>query len=998
MGDNCKKWCVFAALIMFLLIPESISAKDMEISILNLPCFVGKEERRELVEVRTDGQCVWVNGMDLAECLGYASKYQDEMFEVFNREEGKVVIFYTDSTKVETLLLCSTIEYEAPFETLYIDGKSWIPLDFATIMLDSSILIIDNKIYLQEPGINILKALFPLTQNGIRFAFDWNKDFGYSDFDVNLIGGASGTANMFNELLKDPSSYVSHVINQFRGMKGSYDDKYGRDLALLVMTESNDELKAMITETEDIYKLISPEGNLASALERIGQTLENDVRKWQEACDSLLEEVDGQNLATFRYNTCYSNLQKVLKRQSIFENTGGLINSMQNNISNELEGKLKFLNVLSKSINFVSYYNEFAQQDEFAVNALADFCKTTKPNKTISKSSLESMKRQVNHLESNALQYMISGYLEEHGIELIEEIVSKVSKKSIIDVIGGQAEIIRMTWDLASDYIPFIKDGLSSTEQFELALYAQCLQENAFQAVRIQRENIVKNGQLMEDQLYNLAQKYYVFLKSCMITREAAVASLASKKYTLGEDVIGDIEEYEYGINKEIVEYLSLLKRAQVDKSGRLNNENMAFGFLPSDNKEYLKIWNDSKLVEILEKEKELSQGDGIFALYCQKCEELEKMYGKGEKVGSEDGQYSYLKGVCIVDLFDFNGDNADDLFVLYSDGQLTGENLNYYSIPQAEAYHFEVWTVENGSLKLLCKKTNVGYYNSFITEYWDSDCCFITVYENQQGCPVVQLYSDFSEQYKGYSYCNLYYQDGDLIEDICVYDNENYWVNNKIVSEEEWEKTTSGFDKILICSLLSTDFDSELREYNGTKYDFVLQQTEDVKEALRKSKKGHFLTAEESYLTAYLEEIERVRQMASDNMADYPYEYTLYDIDKNGTPELIIKTGTCEAEFWFYIYTINGEELYKCGEIGGSHLGLYGGNSAGMVGYMAHMGGYAVFQYTLVNKTVSEQLVTEGYTEENYPKLSELGYGEYDMHLEYCDITIPMALYQYGV
>ncbi|MCI9169345.1 MAG: tetratricopeptide repeat protein [Lawsonibacter sp.] len=49
--------------------------------------------------------------------------------------------------------------------------------------------------------------------------------------------------------------------------------------------------------------------------------------------------------------------------------------------------------------------------------------------------------------------------------------------------------------------------------------------------------------------------------------------------------------------------------------------------------------------------------------------------------------------------------------------------------------------------------------------------------------------------------------------------------------------------------------------------------------------------------------------------------EYTLYDIDENGIPELIIK----EPEIWNYvIYTFDGIESVQCGELWDSYFGTY--------------------------------------------------------------------------
>lgn len=42
---------------------------------------------------------------------------------------------------------------------------------------------------------------------------------------------------------------------------------------------------------------------------------------------------------------------------------------------------------------------------------------------------------------------------------------------------------------------------------------------------------------------------------------------------------------------------------------------------------------------------------------------------------------------------------------------------------------------------------------------------------------------------------------------------------------------------------------------------------------------------------------------------------YLVYDIDKDGTPEMIIKTGTCEADYHGWIYIFRDGRAFQVGE-----------------------------------------------------------------------------------
>jgi len=100
----------------------------------------------------------------------------------------------------------------------------------------------------------------------------------------------------------------------------------------------------------------------------------------------------------------------------------------------------------------------------------------------------------------------------------------------------------------------------------------------------------------------------------------------------------------------------------------------------------------------------------------------------------------------------------------------------------------------------------------------------------------------------------------------------------------------------------------------------------------------------------------------------DYNY-YHIYDIDGNGVPELLIKEGTCEADYMFAAYTYDAEsdEIIKLGELPGGHAvlaGLYGQN--GVLICTGHMGYEYIDKYTLHEKTIADEHLYEGSLDEN--------------------------------
>ncbi|WMJ89370.1 hypothetical protein [Anaerocolumna sp. MB42-C2] len=118
---------------------------------------------------------------------------------------------------------------------------------------------------------------------------------------------------------------------------------------------------------------------------------------------------------------------------------------------------------------------------------------------------------------------------------------------------------------------------------------------------------------------------------------------------------------------------------------------------------------------------------------------------------------------------------------------------------------------------------------------------------------------------------------------------------------------------------------------------------------------------------------------------------YCLYDMNQNGIPEFILKTGGCEAAYKYTVYTVVNDKLIKCGELSGSHSSLYTNGSGRFVRYEGHMGVYNIDVSTLEGTTLKTQKIADGVLDygknEDYPKLDKYNYGDYDQSMSFREI-----------
>ena len=99
----------------------------------------------------------------------------------------------------------------------------------------------------------------------------------------------------------------------------------------------------------------------------------------------------------------------------------------------------------------------------------------------------------------------------------------------------------------------------------------------------------------------------------------------------------------------------------------------------------------------------------------------------------------------------------------------------------------------------------------------------------------------------------------------------------------------------------------------------------------------------------AYWQLIQSQPQEGSTTFGSDMRRYCLYDIDKDGVPELLLRLGTCEADFQGNVYGFNGETVQFLGSIPLSHSSFYSYPSGnGVLTHAGHMGYAAGYRYYL--------------------------------------------------
>lgn len=99
-------------------------------------------------------------------------------------------------------------------------------------------------------------------------------------------------------------------------------------------------------------------------------------------------------------------------------------------------------------------------------------------------------------------------------------------------------------------------------------------------------------------------------------------------------------------------------------------------------------------------------------------------------------------------------------------------------------------------------------------------------------------------------------------------------------------------------------------------------------------------------------------------------YKYYVYDINGDGTPELLIGHGTCRADYTIDVYTIKNQYASYIGNIFGDELLAI---EDGICGYYAQMGGEVVNVYSMNGDSITEDNFYEHDAGETYTEFSFL-------------------------
>ena len=515
---------------------------------------------------------LYVNAKQLGERLGYQVKAGEEYVAIFNKEFSNTVpygitTFYYDSTKVGHMLFNKMVDYEAPLKTVKNADGEWIPFEFSLLLLNSSDVVLDKKIHVDMPEKNIVDIYMDVLKNNDRYLFDWEADAGATPGSMFAMGTAANMVQIFNGVLDWDGASWCQLINSFSMDSSSYDAKYSESFAKMFCTYSDEELSQDVDAMKEKLKPFDGGEWISDSMKDIDDLYDDKIGDLSRATADLKKKVVAENKASMiAFNKSYQELDELCSKTDTF-----------NHLTNVLDD---FYSI----VEIAGYASEFQNQDKFAVKSLDTFIKNSNYGCVMSKAMKDGLRDYKNTLETDIVSYSAYNYMMNNMGDLLKEGLDVST--TLLDT---ESKIYLLIWDISKETVPWVKNGLSNTDCFLQSMYAGIVQSDTFKSYIDKRDAVFKDANnITSKNLYEVTQYCYAYLKSCYITRDAAVGALTEKT----KEDNPTYESTQKMVNQEIAKCLVKLKDA--DKTNKYG----CYGFLPENNKQYLSEYDDGTLIQ----------------------------------------------------------------------------------------------------------------------------------------------------------------------------------------------------------------------------------------------------------------------------------------------------------------------------------------------------------------------------------------------------------------
>ncbi len=584
-----KVFCLFLSMVLtFSIFIPAFAEEKKEYTTFKVE-YSDKLGAIEKLNVMVKNNQVYVDVKQLAERFGYSvSVVPGNHILIKNiitttSTPVMAMVYYFDSKKV--WYLCGTQDciYEAPFETIEDDKGIWAPFTYTLKALNSDKMIVGDVIEIEMPQKKLMDLIFEVSDNFYEIDFDYFTDTGYTQNKMTASKVLNRYINLLSGILEFEGESWALMFQQFYGDNSAYHDKYSEKVMKLLCVNSDKELEAMNKQISLLNDVFSENGQLGKALSKMKFDIDSDVKSLYNQCEMLRKNISDSNSNLSKFNAKYQRFEKAFDKQTWFSETGENIMKVQKGLAEATQA----LEVLGKVAEVVGYIDEYARKDAYSVDAVNNYLTKFEDATYLSKKYIQALKFNANLFKADIADYAIVNFIRDNAASFVLE-----TGLSFGAQLSAQANVALLVWNIAANTIPFIKNGLSAADNFDLSRYCHALQVDTFLQYKDFRSEIFDNEENATiAEAYDLSQFLYMFLKSAYITRDAAVGSFDNVKDKEGvAEALAKMAEP----NEKIAGYLARLKMMSKD------NKDLSIGFFKENSDWLVQNYDDSDLLKLL--------------------------------------------------------------------------------------------------------------------------------------------------------------------------------------------------------------------------------------------------------------------------------------------------------------------------------------------------------------------------------------------------------------
>ncbi|MBE6704906.1 MAG: hypothetical protein E7583_06545 [Ruminococcaceae bacterium] len=508
---------------------------------------------------------------------GYHYEYNQTYTECafVSKITGHVIRFSLNSSLVSVFYACDNISYTAPYDTIYEDGVTWIPFEFATKLLYMEAFPVDDYINITSVKYSPFAAISLIHSNLRDYAFDPVNELCKSEFSNAMGSAGASMVTVCNRLLTfEPSAWGSTFSGIF-GKTTEYDYTFADKVAQNFILPSEQEVEASDTfllekfkNSGDTYDMLMTNSIVNG---KPGKTI-NDVLAW---VNNITEE--NPRLAKTKG---IQNVLNLLNNKSSKKVVSDVVIKLGNFYDRGGDKLTKGIGIaLVEVVKMIDFYKLYKDKNDRAVAALKQYSQNSKyEEKTVFSKYYETEKTAfLNHVEerivANLTEVLNDGALTAMGS------------------IGLSARVLGFAWSFMSK-IDYLEKGINGAE----------LQKTSEYAIKYQDESLgfyfdycnklsAENGN-SEQTLDEVRNALYAYLKFSYVARNSSAGShlisaellpfeTKNHKRENGEKAAEILNQY----NMPIAELLTYIEQDI---------------FTPNDANEFANTWDDTVFVDIL--------------------------------------------------------------------------------------------------------------------------------------------------------------------------------------------------------------------------------------------------------------------------------------------------------------------------------------------------------------------------------------------------------------